>query len=316
MLFRSCLAVETGPNPPSPRPGSDQALAGRRMLLAEDNPVNQEVARSMFEMLGAKLDVVPDGRRAVAAALERSYDMIFMDCQMPEMDGFTAVGLIREHERRANSDAGSSTGSRGRRVIVALTAHARKEDRERCLAAGMDDYVSKPFDRDQLRTVAERWLPAAGSQVDAPAESAAAGGRVGAPRDAEVARGASERQDEGGEPAVNLTALDQIRSLQRPGAPSVLERVAKLYFTNTPDLLASMATAIARADREALRQAAHTLKSTSATLGAGRLARLCRETEEVARTGAPISETSRVDSMQAEYERVRRDLLAVLEASS
>jgi CheY-like chemotaxis protein/HPt (histidine-containing phosphotransfer) domain-containing protein len=285
-----------------------------RVLLAEDNVVNQEVALAMFEMLGATLDVVPDGRQAVAAALALPYDLIFMDCQMPEVDGFAAVRLIREKERGDSPEARANGGPRERRVIIALTAHAGKEDRERCLASGMDDYLAKPFSRDQLLAVVTRWLPAAGRRGHRPAGGAATdGGAVPHSAPASTPR-ASAAADAGEEPAVDPAALERILSLQRPGSPGLLERIAGLYFTNTPKLLAAMETAIARADREALRHAAHTLKSTSATLGAARLAQLCRETEEAARNGTAIAEPRVLDAMHAEYERVRRGLLGALEA--
>jgi PAS domain S-box-containing protein len=119
-----------------------------RVLLAEDNIINQELGRIMLESLGCQVDVVENGSEAVEAVFSKVYDLIFMDCQMPEMDGYEATRIIRQRESE----------SAGRRaLIVALTAHAMEGDRELCLAAGMDDYASKPFTVHQLYDVIRRW---------------------------------------------------------------------------------------------------------------------------------------------------------------
>jgi signal transduction histidine kinase len=143
----------------APRNGSLGATGaaprwGARILVAEDNAVNQEVAVAMLESLGCEVDVAGNGREALEGIARGPYDLVFMDCQMPEMDGFQATRAIREREaRRSPSD------SRPRQVIVALTAHALQGDRERCLDAGMDDYVSKPFNFEDLEAALRRWLP-------------------------------------------------------------------------------------------------------------------------------------------------------------
>jgi len=132
--------------------GSQQACARTsRLLLAEDNPINREVALAMLRSLGVAADTAEDGRAAVEAAARGGYDLVLMDCQMPEMDGFTATRAIRARE----------AGGSSRLPIVALTANAMRGDREACLEAGMDDYLSKPFSRAQLQAVIERWLGAA-----------------------------------------------------------------------------------------------------------------------------------------------------------
>ena len=122
-----------------------------RILIAEDNPVNQEVALAMLDELGLRADVAWDGQSAVQAVSEARFDVVFMDCQMPEMDGFAATRAIREVE--AHGEEGVP-----RLPIVAVTANAVAGDRERCLAAGMDDYLSKPFTQAQLEDVLRRWL--------------------------------------------------------------------------------------------------------------------------------------------------------------
>jgi CheY-like chemotaxis protein len=130
-------------------------------LLAEDNLVNQEVGKLILECLDCRVDVVVDGDSAVEAVFSNNYDLVFMDCQMPEVDGYEATKMIRKRE--------SLTGKAGHRVpIIALTAHALEGDRELCLAAGMDDYLSKPFNSSQIASVLQKWTQLSNDQpVDA-----------------------------------------------------------------------------------------------------------------------------------------------------
>ncbi len=121
------------------------------MLIVEDNAVNQRLATRQLQRLGFAPEVVGNGAEAVEASERTRYDLIFMDVQMPVMDGFEATAVIRRHELRTRSHV----------PIVAMTANARGEDRDNCLAAGMDDYVSKPVTLGDLRRITERWVPAA-----------------------------------------------------------------------------------------------------------------------------------------------------------
>lgn len=125
---------------------------GRRILLAEDNVVNQEVALSMLEVLGFRVDLARDGQEAIALDRDTDPDLILMDCHMPALDGFDAAASIRRRE--------AETG-RARRPIIALTADVQKGIQEQCREAGMDDYLSKPFSQDELTAALEPWLPAA-----------------------------------------------------------------------------------------------------------------------------------------------------------
>jgi len=150
------------------RPGSARRLVGR-VLLAEDNPVNALVAEEMLRSLGLDVVLAANGREALEAWSKGRFDAVLMDCQMPELDGLEATARIRAREA-AEPDVPSAS----RIPIIALTANAFSEDRERCLAAGMDDFLAKPFARDDLRQLLERWIPSetgAGDRVAAVAES-------------------------------------------------------------------------------------------------------------------------------------------------
>jgi CheY-like chemotaxis protein len=148
---------------PAEQPATPEraAAVGPLVLVAEDNEVNRRVALAMLERSGCRVETVVNGREALEAVTSRHYDLVLMDVQMPEMDGLTATAAIRAREDET-----------GRRTpIVAMTAHAMNEDRERCLAAGMDDYISKPVKSDELRAKLARWTSAGAT---APSEQPAA----------------------------------------------------------------------------------------------------------------------------------------------
>jgi CheY-like chemotaxis protein len=150
-----CIALTLGPS--TARAASGGALRDvaetavpphARVLLAEDNAVNQRVAVRMLEKLGCQVDVAANGREAVESVWRSSYDCVFMDCQMPEMDGFEATAAIRRREDPGDLHV----------PIIAITAHAMQGDRDRCLSAGMDDYLSKPVGAEALRTMLQKWV--------------------------------------------------------------------------------------------------------------------------------------------------------------
>ncbi len=176
----TCLAglVRGGTHASGDREGADGPVqddipADRRVLLVEDNRINQAVARKMLQKLGCRIDLAENGVEAVAAYQRAAYDVILMDGQMPEMDGYEATRQIRALE--AATETGADDSHSTHVPIIAMTAHAMEGDRERCLNVGMDDYLSKPFTRPQLADVMRRWL--AQAPVDAPSP---------APRDSSV----------------------------------------------------------------------------------------------------------------------------------
>ena len=218
--------------------------ADRRVLLVEDHPVNQLVAARMLEQRGCRVDIAANGLEALEMSARRPYDLIFMDCQMPELDGYQATGRIRERE-----------GDGPRTPIVAMTAHALKGDRERCLEAGMDDYLTKPVRTGELDEMLARLMPG---------ETGIEGAPVG-PRAVD------------GPAASALTVFDPdvIEPLCDGADEELLTSLVDLFVDQARENIGKMADALAANDRELVAGLAHSLKGSAAVLGAVRLAELC-----------------------------------------
>jgi CheY-like chemotaxis protein/HPt (histidine-containing phosphotransfer) domain-containing protein len=244
---------QAGQSDPAPKPVA-AAGDGLRVLVVDDNSVNQKVAARMLTKLGCKVTLAADGREAVDMVQRLPQNMVFMDCMMPEMDGYEATAAIR-----------GLAGPVARTPIIAMTANAMQGDRERCLAAGMDDYLSKPVQLDQLRAALVRWTNAA------PAPAA-----VPAPHPTEVATGL---------PPVDPAVLEGFRQLQEPGEPDVVVEFIDLFLDDLPDRLTAIRGAIASEAAEALRATAHALKGSAAYMGAKTLSGICKSVEDAARAG-------------------------------
>jgi CheY-like chemotaxis protein len=246
-----------------------------RILLVEDNPVNREVAAGMLETFACRIDFAENGREALEATETKKYDLVFMDCQMPEMDGLTATRLIRERESKETAAVGIP-----RVPIVALTAHAMQGDRELCLAAGMDDYLTKPFTLTQVEHVLARWIPGNNTKQTPSVSSRPPEALVTGSQEPNTAGGGGKRSA----PTADATILDQssltaIRVLQRPGHPDIFTRIVSQYVETSREMVARVRQAVLSKDAAELRAAAHRLKSSSAQLGAVALAADCRELE-------------------------------------
>ena len=265
------------------------ALAGR-VLLVEDNPVNREVAIGLLELLGCHVDSAEDGRQALEVSATSAYDIIFMDCQMPIMDGFTATARIRERERQTQA---------ARTPIIALTANAMAGDRDHCLAAGMDDYLSKPFSQDQMKEMLSRWL----SQTDL---SSLHRDQTTTPSKAVPEPSAPTTPAEHGESSsvVDYRAWTPIRMLKRPGHPDPLEKLLARYVEDSRKLVDQLRQAVASNDPATLHTIAHRLKSSSATLGAMTVAAHCKELEALGRS-------HRIEGASDHFRRLERDFEAV-----
>jgi len=197
------------------------------------------------------VEVAANGNEAVEMACRIPFDIIFMDCQMPELDGFGATREIRRRE-----------GSEKRTPILAMTANAMDADRTRCLEAGMDDFVSKPVHPPLLRQALELWVLPSGTQ--APGVSAAS----------------TTDGSESNGPPVDLEGSETISSLRADGGEEVARELIALFLEDAPERCAEIGDAIRLGDPSRASAAAHSLKSSAATLGASRLARLCVQIED------------------------------------
>ena len=275
---------------------AEQAFAAGRILLVEDNELNREVVGGMLEYLGGRADVATSGSEALDLVERGDYDLVLMDCQMPGMDGFEATERIRSLEAQSSQ----SGGKRPRVPIIAMTASALAGDRERCFEAGMDDYLGKPFTLDQLRDFLSRWL-----QLDEDSGSEE-------PRDRDVeavmVSGVDVEQDvaeeDGQADPLDQKALDEIRTLEANGVAGLFDNIINIYLESSPELVAALRSAVEKRDASGLHAAAHSLKSTSASLGARYLASLCRELEAKGRSEDVESAAPVLDELMIEFERV------------
>ena len=261
------LATGTAPDsaPPRHEDGSRAAPVELRLLVAEDNVVNRQLALALLRSLGYDADVVENGREALEALERERYDAILMDVQMPELDGLEATRRIRER-------FGSGDGP----TIIAMTANAMEGDRDECLAAGMDDYVSKPIRPEELSRALERCLPA---RVDEALDHATLGKLVS-----------------------SLGGGDE-------GREAVLE-LLDAFLDDAATQMATLHSAVERGDAELAGRTAHTLKSSGATFGAVPFAELCRELEALAREGRLDAAPELLGRANQEWERAREALMA------
>jgi len=276
-------------SPPAPI-----APAGSRLyniLLAEDNVVNQRVAVRILEKRGHTVTAVANGQEAVQALACQKFDLVLMDVQMPQMDGLEATGAIRREELRLG----------GHVPIIAMTAHAMKGDRERCLAAGMDDYVSKPVDAPQLFAVIERTLNASLAAAKAtktqPLHAATCGEAAQQPPGAANPSAAEA-------PAFDLAAL-QAR-LEEDF--DLVEELVELFLESSPALILEIETAVAKRDCHTIERAAHALKGALRNLCANPCAQAAQELESFGKDSAGAKLDQSLTTLQQELRRLREAL--------
>ncbi|MEP6572998.1 MAG: response regulator [Gemmatimonadota bacterium] len=233
-------------------PAAAGARSRGRLLLAEDNPVNEELAVVQLERLGYEVTVARNGRQAVEKLKTTRFDIVLMDCQMPQLDGYEATAEIRRFE----------SGTR-HTPVIAMTANAMQGDREKCLTAGMDDYVSKPIRGEELRLALERWIrprPELETSEESPPPPAAP----------EVCRTLEPR------------VIADLRALER-GGKKFVGRLIGLYLQDAPGRKAAIGRALATRDSEALMQVSHVFRGSSGSLGANRLAKMLEDLETAGR---------------------------------
>jgi signal transduction histidine kinase/DNA-binding NarL/FixJ family response regulator/HPt (histidine-containing phosphotransfer) domain-containing protein len=275
------LAAEIAPVEDEPPPATDDG--DRRVLLVEDNPVNQGVVSKALALLGVRCETAENGKQAVERCRLEDFDLIFMDCQMPVMDGYAATAAIREAEQ--------ASGLRTK-PIVAMTANAMAGDREKCLAAGMDDYLAKPVSIHQLKRCIGRWLPSSLGP-----DTAAAAPIEGLPATANTAP--SEQV-----PVLDGKVLVELRDIMQDDYLGLL----KTFLRNAPELLEEARQAAAAGSADALVIPLHSLKSSSANVGAMALSRLARDGEKLARDGDVARAMQSLEQVEKGFAAAQRAL--------
>jgi signal transduction histidine kinase/CheY-like chemotaxis protein/HPt (histidine-containing phosphotransfer) domain-containing protein len=290
----------------TPPAAASSPLAGH-VLLVEDNPVNRQVAQRLIGLIGLSFVVAENGKEALDHIQQQAFDAVLMDCQMPVMDGYTATRIQRQSETPG-----------GKRIpIIAMTANAMAGDREKCLNAGMDDYMSKPLNRALLEQTLRRWLPA-----DAKTQTVVASSKPAAVLAAPTAAAAKPAPAAPPKPAGlaatpdSVLDTDVVRDLLDVMGDEFTDLV-QVYLEDTPKALAALEQAAARGDNEGLIAPSHSLKSTSANLGALGLSELAKRLEHGARSGslgneAPII----VAEIKRNFERVTVELNSLLAKSA
>jgi two-component system sensor histidine kinase/response regulator len=270
-LYRAILAALGSPEvrPQSPPPPTVREGRSLRLLLAEDNLVNQKLAVRLLEKQGHTVVVAANGREAVEVVGREPFDLVLMDVQMPEMDGFEATAAIRQAER----------GTGQHIPILAMTAYAMKGDRERCLDSGMDGYVSKPIQPRELGEMINKL----------------------------VARDGSAEKQEAPVPT-SVLDRDEIRE-RLGGDTKLLHELIEVFFEDCPRMWQSVRDALSQGDALKLRRAAHTLKGSVGVFGAQAARAAAERLEQLARTGDLQSAAEAVAQLEAELERLKPTLL-------
>jgi two-component system, sensor histidine kinase and response regulator len=279
---------------PARAPASEGRATAGQILLAEDNPVNQRVATAMLENLGFEVDVVADGAQAVLAASAGSYRAILMDGQMPVLDGYQATSEIRR----------LSQGSR-RTPIIAVTGSAMKSDQQRCLAAGMDDYLAKPLNLNALADTLKRWAP---DQTGPPTSH-------GPATPLPVVHVGLDHLDDPGRPALDAQVVDRLERLGNAAGEDLMGQLAALFLADADVRVVAIRQALACDDAAAVVWSAHTLSGAAANLGATVLARLCGTLAADSAVGDLGGGDALREAIEGELGRVRIALVSLTPAS-
>lgn len=292
LLARIAGHAQSSPMSVVPEVAAEAQYRGARVLLVEDNPVNQVVAQKALRTFGIEAEVVTDGAQAVERVQKEVFDLIFMDCQMPVLDGYEATQRIRAWEQ--------SAGQRRALPIVAMTANALQGDREKCLDAGMDDYLPKPIKRYVLAAALARWL----SHRATPLNPASVG---------VVLSGAQPARGQANHAALDLAALSALADLMGEGLGSVIAT----YLNDTPQQMIAIERAIRQEDGPVVARCAHSVKSSSYSLGAGAVGRTAEALERVALEGGAWDQAQRLlSALHVAFESAQSKLREVAAADS
>ncbi|MEP0848925.1 MULTISPECIES: response regulator [Cyanophyceae] len=270
-----------------------------RILLAEDNIVNQKVALQLLKQIGYQADIANNGLEVLEALRHQYYDVVLMDVQMPEMDGLSATRRIVEE------------WCQDRPYIIAMTANAMQGDREECLNAGMDDYVSKPIRIEALITAISKCQPKEAGDWGQETGDKDLGTRDWGEAESKNSQSPIPNPQSPipeSPNAIDGKVMQSFRKMIGENSGSIVAEMIDCYLEDTPKLISAIATALQQGNATQLRQATHTLKSSSATLGAITFSNFCKELEIISRSGNTESGIEKLPQLETEYQRVKAAL--------
>ncbi|MGZ3690660.1 MAG: ATP-binding protein, partial [Pseudobdellovibrio sp.] len=259
-----------------------------RILVADDNQINQKVISRTLNKLGIEVDVAENGKMVLGFLEKNSYDLVFMDCHMPEMDGYEATKHIRVNTKSSYHQV----------PIVALTANAMVGERDKCIDIGMTDFLTKPIDDAKLHEILNQYLEAVETPVAAAAELPA------------------ETKHEAPANSIDVSILNKLEALQEDGEPDIVVDLIHSFLAQTPARLSNIATAVATQDYELAYDEAHTIKSSARTMGGSRMGELCQQLEDLRDQNTPEKITPYFEAIKAEFTKVGQDLMAIVEDRS
>ena len=280
-----------------------------KVLLAEDTVVNQEVAITMLEWLGCEATLAKNGQEAADLFVSGNFDLVFMDCQMPVMDGYAATSAIRNKEGFSNVTRNAEHTTHT--PIIALTANAVEGEREKCLAAGMDDFLTKPFRHQDIEAMLKKWLPAKAINKQ---ETIASVSDIPEPASTQKDNSHLVTESPDNDSAnkkvtsINRKSLDNLRAIQTPGGADIVSKVINAYLSESSNLLKKLQQAKNDNDPANLYKLAHALKSSSANVGALTLADFCKSLEAIGRGGSMEGTAELVESIKNEYHNATSQL--------
>lgn len=277
---------------------TDRPFAGTRVLLAEDNVTNQIVAAAILRNLGCEVDIAANGSEALKMVETRVYEIAFMDCEMPEMDGFEATAAIRR-----------LAGNKSKLRIVAVTAQALQGDRQRCLAAGMDDYITKPVKQEDFAARLKKWVPIKLQEQQSEAER----------HDTKNEKILDPDIPTSSSPSISPTISDTSSSLSLEGVarlqalevstgPSLVSQVYLSFVKDSAERISILRSCLNNDNAKLLRNTAHAIRGASANVGALRLADIAQQLEALDKSSVRTEASGLVEQIEVEFERVKTEI--------
>jgi CheY-like chemotaxis protein/HPt (histidine-containing phosphotransfer) domain-containing protein len=278
----------------------ERTFVGTRVLLVEDNATNQIIAAMMLRSLGCEVDITGDGWQAIQRIDKFDYDIVFMDCEMPEMDGFEATTAIR---RRSDS--------KSQLPVIAVTAQAMQGDKERCLLAGMNDYISKPVKREDFVSALRGWLLKKDQHEAGRVEETKNGSRASAGSLHSVSS-QSASSSISTSSALSSEVVESLRALAQATEPALFNQMFASFLSDSAERISILRSAANATDAERLQVTAHAMKGASANVGATHMAEIARQLESLGRASSVTGAIALIEAMESEFGRAKNEINAIM----